>query len=95
LDKRLVTAQQQSIAEARPRPGGKVVPVRDLPEAWRERFKADLGIVPPDDIFRKERDLPASSGGIDDVGGDGVARRMSAQSADDLKPFFDRRPEVR
>lgn len=23
--------------------------VRDLPEAWRERFQADLGIVPPDD----------------------------------------------
>jgi carboxypeptidase Taq len=23
--------------------------VRDLPEAWRERFKADLGILPPDD----------------------------------------------
>ena len=23
--------------------------VRDLPEAWRERYKADLGIVPPDD----------------------------------------------
>ena len=23
--------------------------VRDLPEAWRERFKADLGLVPPDD----------------------------------------------
>jgi len=23
--------------------------VRDLPEAWRERFKADLGIIPPDD----------------------------------------------
>ncbi len=23
--------------------------VRDLPEAWRERFEADLGIVPPDD----------------------------------------------
>ena len=23
--------------------------VRDLPEAWRERFKTDLGIVPPDD----------------------------------------------
>jgi carboxypeptidase Taq len=23
--------------------------VRDLPEAWRERFKADLGITPPDD----------------------------------------------
>jgi len=23
--------------------------VRDLPEAWRERFKADLGVVPPDD----------------------------------------------
>jgi carboxypeptidase Taq len=23
--------------------------IRDLPEAWRERFKADLGIVPPDD----------------------------------------------
>jgi carboxypeptidase Taq len=22
---------------------------RDLPEAWRERFEADLGIVPPDD----------------------------------------------
>jgi carboxypeptidase Taq len=22
---------------------------RDLPEAWRERFKADLGVVPPDD----------------------------------------------
>jgi len=23
--------------------------VRDLPEAWRERVKADMGIVPPDD----------------------------------------------
>jgi len=23
--------------------------VKDLPEAWRERFRADLGIVPPDD----------------------------------------------
>ncbi|MEW6093966.1 MAG: carboxypeptidase M32 [Chloroflexota bacterium] len=23
--------------------------VKDLPEAWRERFQADLGIVPPDD----------------------------------------------
>jgi carboxypeptidase Taq len=23
--------------------------VKDLPEVWRERFKADLGIVPPDD----------------------------------------------
>jgi carboxypeptidase Taq len=23
--------------------------VRDLPDAWRERYKADLGIVPPDD----------------------------------------------
>jgi carboxypeptidase Taq len=23
--------------------------VRDLPEAWRERFEADLGITPPDD----------------------------------------------
>ncbi len=23
--------------------------VRDLPEAWRERMKADLGVVPPDD----------------------------------------------
>jgi len=23
--------------------------IRDLPEAWRERFKADLGLVPPDD----------------------------------------------
>jgi len=23
--------------------------IRDLPEAWRERFSADLGIVPPDD----------------------------------------------
>jgi len=23
--------------------------VKDLPEAWRERFKADLGVVPPDD----------------------------------------------
>jgi carboxypeptidase Taq len=25
------------------------LPVRDLPEAWRERFQADLGIVPSDD----------------------------------------------
>lgn len=25
------------------------LPVRDLPEAWRERFKADFGITPPDD----------------------------------------------
>ena len=23
--------------------------VRDLPEAWRERFEADLGLIPPDD----------------------------------------------
>ncbi|HSR34935.1 MAG TPA: carboxypeptidase M32, partial [Anaerolineae bacterium] len=23
--------------------------VKDLPDAWRERFRADLGIVPPDD----------------------------------------------
>ena len=23
--------------------------VKDLPEAWRARFKADLGIAPPDD----------------------------------------------
>jgi carboxypeptidase Taq len=23
--------------------------VRDLPEAWNERFKADLGLTPPDD----------------------------------------------
>jgi carboxypeptidase Taq len=23
--------------------------VRDLPEAWRERFQADLGLIPPDD----------------------------------------------
>ena len=23
--------------------------VKDLPEAWRERFRADFGIVPPDD----------------------------------------------
>lgn len=23
--------------------------VRDLPEAWRERFRSDLGIIPPDD----------------------------------------------
>ncbi len=23
--------------------------VRDLPEAWRERYRADLGVVPPDD----------------------------------------------
>src|SRR6185369_7615135 len=23
--------------------------VRDLPEAWRERYRSDLGIVPPDD----------------------------------------------
>jgi carboxypeptidase Taq len=23
--------------------------IRDLPEAWRERFKADIGITPPDD----------------------------------------------
>ena len=27
---------------------GKLV-VKDLPEAWRERFQADFGIVPPDD----------------------------------------------
>jgi carboxypeptidase Taq len=23
--------------------------VRDLPEAWRERYRSDLGILPPDD----------------------------------------------
>jgi carboxypeptidase Taq len=25
------------------------LPIRDLPEAWHERFEQDFGIVPPDD----------------------------------------------
>ena len=38
--------------------------VRDLPEAWRERFEADLGIVPPDDRDGVLQDVHWYSGTI-------------------------------
>jgi carboxypeptidase Taq len=38
--------------------------VRDLPEAWRERFKADLGITPPDDRDGVLQDVHWYSGSI-------------------------------
>jgi carboxypeptidase Taq len=38
--------------------------VKDLPEAWRERFKADLGIVPPDDRDGVLQDIHWYYGGI-------------------------------
>jgi len=38
--------------------------VKDLPEAWRERFKADLGIVPPDDRDGVLQDVHWYSGTI-------------------------------
>ena len=38
--------------------------VRDLPEAWRERVKADLGIVPPDDRTGVLQDVHWYSGRI-------------------------------
>ena len=38
--------------------------VKDLPEAWRERFKTDLGIVPPDDRDGVLQDVHWYSGPI-------------------------------
>ena len=38
--------------------------VRDLPEAWRERFEADLGLVPPDDRDGVLQDVHWYSGAI-------------------------------
>ncbi|MFQ5795031.1 MAG: carboxypeptidase M32 [Candidatus Bipolaricaulia bacterium] len=38
--------------------------VRDLPEAWRERFKTDLGVVPPDDHDGVLQDMHWYSGTI-------------------------------
>jgi len=38
--------------------------VRDMPEAWRERFKADLGIVPPDDRDGVMQDVHWYAGAI-------------------------------
>ena len=38
--------------------------VRDLPEAWRERVKADLGIIPPDDRTGVLQDVHWYSGRI-------------------------------
>jgi carboxypeptidase Taq len=38
--------------------------VRDLPEAWRDRFKADLAIVPPDDRDGVMQDIHWYSGFI-------------------------------
>lgn len=41
--------------------------VRDLPEAWRERFEADLGIVPPNDRDGVLQDVHWYSGPIGGV----------------------------
>src|SRR5204863_2264032 len=38
--------------------------VRDLPEAWRERYRADLGIAPPDDRDGVLQDVHWYSGTI-------------------------------
>lgn len=38
--------------------------VKELPEAWRERFRADLGIVPPDDRDGVLQDVHWYSGAI-------------------------------
>jgi carboxypeptidase Taq len=38
--------------------------VRDLPEAWNERFRADLGIVPPDDRDGVLQDIHWYAGAI-------------------------------
>ena len=38
--------------------------VKDLPEAWRERFQADFGIVPPDDRDGVLQDVHWYAGGI-------------------------------
>jgi carboxypeptidase Taq len=38
--------------------------VRDLPEAWRERYRANLGIVPPDDRDGVLQDVHWYSGAI-------------------------------
>ncbi|HXI18681.1 MAG TPA: carboxypeptidase M32 [Chloroflexota bacterium] len=40
------------------------LPVRDLPEAWNERFRADLGIVPPNDREGVLQDVHWYSGRI-------------------------------
>jgi carboxypeptidase Taq len=41
-----------------------VLAVKDLPEAWYERFKADFGIVPPDDRDGALQDVHWYSGTI-------------------------------
>ena len=41
--------------------------VRDLPEAWRERFQADLGIIPPDDCDGVMQDVHWYAGKIGGV----------------------------
>ena len=38
--------------------------MKDLPEAWRERFKADLGIAPPDDRDGCLQDVHWYGGGV-------------------------------
>jgi carboxypeptidase Taq len=38
--------------------------VKDLPEAWRARFKADLGLTPPDDRDGCLQDVHWYSGGV-------------------------------
>ena len=38
--------------------------MRDLPEAWNERFKADLGITPPDDRDGVLQDVHWHAGAI-------------------------------
>ena len=38
--------------------------VRDLPDAWRERFSADMGIIPPDDRDGVLQDIHWYAGGI-------------------------------
>jgi carboxypeptidase Taq len=41
--------------------------VRDLPEAWRERFTADLGITPPDDRYGVLQDVHWYNGQVGGV----------------------------
>jgi len=54
--------------------------VRDLPEVWRERYKADLGMMPPDDRDGVLQDVHWYSGVIGgEFQGYALGNIMSAQ----------------
>ena len=56
--------------------------VADLPDAWREKMKAYLGVVPPDDSSGVLQDVHWSGGGFGSFPGYTVGNVMSSQFLD-------------